>query len=59
MDNHNTSIKGIVMLTITAIIWGAGFVAQFLGGVHLGSFSFTAIRCFVGIIAITTNAPIT
>ncbi len=52
MDNHNTNIKGIVMLTITAIIWGAGFVAQYLGGVHLGSFSFTAIRCFVGIVAI-------
>ena len=52
MHTEKTNAKGVIMLTITAIIWGAGFVAQYLGGIHLGSFSFTAIRCLVGMFII-------
>lgn len=43
---------GIIMLLITAILWGAGFVAQYIGGEHLESFSFTSLRCLVGAIFI-------
>ncbi len=43
-----TNKYGIIMLLLTAILWGTGFVAQYIGGAYLGSFSFTSLRCLVG-----------
>ena len=38
---------GPVLLFLAALIWGASFVAQDVGGV-VGSFTFQAIRNFLG-----------
>lgn len=45
-------IKGIIYLFITALIWGAAFVTQLLGGAALGSYSFVAYRGLFGCITI-------
>jgi len=42
------SFLGESMLVIAAIIWGFAFVAQSIGGENMGSFTFNAIRMFIG-----------
>jgi drug/metabolite transporter (DMT)-like permease len=42
------SFKATAMLFATAMIWGFAFVAQVLGGDHLGSFTFNALRWLLG-----------
>ena len=37
-----------LLLLITAVIWGAAFLAQKLGSSHLGGFAFTAARSLLG-----------
>lgn len=44
----NKSFKGAILLTIAAFIWGTAFVAQSQGMDHIGPFTFTAIRNFIG-----------
>jgi len=41
-------LYGNTLLMITAIIWGTAFVAQSVGADHVGPFTFTASRSFVG-----------
>ena len=40
--------KGILLLLLTAAIWGSTFVAQSVGMEHVKPFSFLAIRSFLG-----------
>lgn len=40
--------KSIITLFLAAIVWGFAFVAQRVGGVNVGAFTFTAIRFFIG-----------
>ena len=48
--NKNRLI-GPVLLFLAALIWGASFVAQDVGGV-VGSFTFQAVRCFLGAVTL-------
>lgn len=48
---HKT-VRGNVLLLIAAIIWGSAFVAQSAGMEFVGPFSFNAVRCLVGGIAL-------
>ena len=43
-----TQFKGVVMLLITAIIWGSAFVAQSVGMESVGAFTFNGIRTVLG-----------
>ena len=45
-------IKGTVMLLLATLLWGSTFVAQSLGMDHVGPFTFQAIRCGIGAIAL-------
>lgn len=42
------NIKNVLLLTLTALIWGVAFVAQTTGGDAIGPFSFNGIRSFMG-----------
>jgi len=42
------SLKNVLILTLTALIWGVAFVAQTTGGDVIGPFSFNGIRSFIG-----------
>lgn len=44
----NSSMKGNLMLTTTAIIWGMSFVAQRVGAQLIGAFAFNGIRFALG-----------
>lgn len=41
-------VKSMIILFLAAIVWGFAFVAQRVGGVNVGAFTFTAIRFFIG-----------
>ncbi|WBW49855.1 DMT family transporter [Peptoniphilus equinus] len=43
-----TNYKSVVYILLAAVIWGFAFVAQAEGIEHIGSFTFTAIRGFIG-----------
>lgn len=45
-------LKYRVMLFITAFIWGTAFVGQRIGIEHIGPFTFTAVRFFVGALSL-------
>ncbi len=45
-------LQGNILLFITALIWGAAFVAQKIGVVHLGVFTFTAVRFLISGVAL-------
>ena len=44
--------KGNVMLLMTAMIWGGGFVAQSAGMDYIGPFTFCAARYVLAMIAL-------
>ena len=48
-----------LLLVITAVIWGAAFLAQKIGSDHLGAFAFTGARSLLGglslIVVLTVN----
>lgn len=46
------SLKGIIYLLITAIIWGGSFISQLFGGVTIGSFAFSGYRGIFGCLTI-------
>lgn len=48
--NNNT--KGIIYCLLTAIFWGSGFPAQYIGGASIGSFYFNALRTIIGVFVI-------
>ncbi len=41
-------LRGEIILSITALIWGTAFVAQIVGMEHIGPFTFTASRTLIG-----------
>ncbi len=45
------NMLGNMLLLIAAVVWGASFVAQSVGG-RLGTFSFNGIRSFIGALGI-------
>ncbi len=44
----NKSVKANLVLLITAVIWGGGFVAQRLGMQQMGPYIFNGFRFFIG-----------
>lgn len=44
-------LRGSLLLTLTALIWGTAFVAQTVGMDHLGPFTFNAVRTLIAGIA--------
>ncbi len=46
------SMKGNLMLLLTAAIWGCAFVAQSVSADYIGAFTFQAIRSFIGAIVL-------
>jgi len=49
---HARLFKADALLMLTAIIWGAAFVAQRLGMEHIGPFTFNGIRFALGALAL-------
>jgi len=47
---RKTRPAGIILLLITAIIWGSSFVAQSIGMEKVDAFTFTGIRTLLGVI---------
>ena len=45
-------MMGNIMLLVTAMIWGAAFVAQTVGMDYVGPFTFQAVRCFLASIVL-------
>ncbi|MCQ2492384.1 MAG: DMT family transporter [Lachnospiraceae bacterium] len=48
-----TSIQGVLLLLLTALIWGCSFVSQSLGMEHVGAFTFNGIRTVMGALVLT------
>lgn len=48
MSNGKTSAKGVIMLLLTAFIWGSSFVAQSKGMELIEAFTFNGIRTLLG-----------
>lgn len=48
VSSGKTQLLGIFMLLLTAIIWGASFVAQSIGLDTVGTFTFNGIRTLLG-----------
>lgn len=51
-------IAALLMLSLTAFIWGTSFVAQILGMEHIGPFTFCAVRYFIASVFTITFAAI-
>lgn len=48
MTTKQSSLKNILLLLLTAMIWGSGFVAQSAGMEHVGPYTFLAARSYLG-----------
>lgn len=46
------TIQGCLTLLLTTVIWGCAFVAQSVGMDHIGPFTFQAVRCLLGVLAL-------
>ena len=44
-------LKGSLYLLLATMIWGSTFIAQSVGMDHIGPFTFQAVRCFMGVLA--------
>jgi len=49
---RNKTIRGEILLVITAIIWGTSFVAQRVGMEYIGPYTFTATRFIIGTLSL-------
>ena len=45
-------LKGSLYLVLATMIWGSTFIAQSVGMDHIGPFTFQAVRCFMGVLAL-------
>ena len=45
---NSKSVRGTLMLLLTAFIWGVAFVAQSVGMDYVGPFTFTCVRNIIG-----------
>ena len=48
MQNQKTQLKGVLILLVTAIIWGSSFVSQSVGAEAVEPFTFMAVRTLMG-----------
>ena len=48
MTKSQTSLKGVFILLITAVIWGSSFVSQSVGAESVQAFTFMGIRTLMG-----------
>lgn len=48
MKNQKTQLKGVLILMLTAMIWGSSFVAQSIGMENIDAFTFNGIRILMG-----------
>ena len=48
MQGQKTQLKGVLILLLTAIIWGSSFVSQSVGAEAVEPFTFMAIRTLMG-----------
>ena len=44
----NKKLAGCLLLLLTALIWGCGFVSQRIGMSYVEPFTFNSIRTFIG-----------
>ncbi|WP_338447828.1 DMT family transporter [Niallia oryzisoli] len=49
---ENNKVRGELLLSITALIWGTSFVAQRVGMDYIGPFTFTATRFLIGTLSL-------
>ena len=49
---RNKALRADLLMLITAMIWGSGFVAQRIGMDHIGPFLFTGLRFALGALAL-------
>ena len=47
-QNNKTQLKGVLILLLTSMIWGASFVSQSVGSASVEPFTFMAIRTLMG-----------
>ena len=52
MNQTKTQWKGVVMLMLTALIWGSSFVAQSVGMESVEAFTFNGIRTLMGAVVL-------
>jgi len=52
MGKTKTQFKGVIMLLITAFIWGSSFVAQSIGMEDVEAFTFSGIRTLMGAVVL-------
>lgn len=52
------NLKYTLMLVLTAVIWGAAFVAQSAGMEYVGPFTFNGTRCLIGALVLAPTALI-
>ncbi len=50
--NKPRSVKGELLLLVTAMIWGSAFIAQKIGMTYVGPFTFSGARCIIGTISL-------
>ena len=48
MKKQKTQLKGVLILMLTAMIWGSSFVAQSIGMEKIDAFTFNGIRILMG-----------
>lgn len=48
MNQPTTRVRGVLMLLLTALIWGVAFVAQSVGMESVGAFTFSGTRTLLG-----------
>ncbi len=48
MNEKGNRISGSLLLLLTAVVWGMGFVSQQAGSEHMGAFTFTSVRNLLG-----------
>ena len=48
MERNRSQLRGALLLTLTAFIWGVAFVAQSVGMDYLGPCAFNGVRNFIG-----------
>ncbi len=52
MNRQKTNWKSLVLLLMTAVIWGVAFVAQSEGMKYVKPFTFNGVRCLLGAIVL-------
>ncbi len=52
MAKNKTQLKGVIMLLLTAFVWGSSFVAQSVGMESIEAFTFNGIRTLMGAVVL-------